>query len=131
MARKMDSPCMFCGGLPCTCDTGPTKKSSPRTRKASSPAAKKTTEKSQDSTQSSNATEASTEDVFGAIPERVTPKFKTVQSLDSPRDLSYESALRVLRPLLSPVEQRNVDRELKRNYPQDIDKRVAQWKGRK
>ncbi len=128
MARKLDSPCMFCGGLPCTCDTGQTKKSSKPTVKASSSRAKKTTAKSPDSTPSHSATEESTEDVFGEIPTQVLPKFKTKSDSESDRDLSYESAIRVLMPLLSEIEQRRVKKELNHPYPQDVDKRAARWK---
>ncbi len=95
MARQLDAPCMFCGGNPCICDGGKTTKSSPRTRKASSPVEKSTIETSQPSTRS----DSDIEDVFGEIPEAKS-KFKSVSHSED-RDLSLESALRILRPLVS------------------------------
>ncbi len=130
MSKKLTTACMFCGGLPCTCDGGPKKKSSTRTRKAGFETVHTTIEKSLNSTQSSSATEASTEDVFGAIPEPVKPKFKTAPALAIEVDLSSLSALRLLRPLVCKRDQRRIDATVNRQYSQDLDRRVAGWKAR-
>lgn len=132
MARQADALCLLCGGLHSgDCGTGQKKKSSPRTRKASSPVAKSTTKTSPSSTPSQPDTEASSEDVFGDIPTARVRKFKSTPTSETQgRDLSYESALRLLRPLVNDVAQHNIDRELHRYYPQDVDKRIALWKAR-
>ena len=118
---KQTDPCMFCGGLPCVCDGGQKKKSSSSTRKAVS--AKKPAKASPDSVRSVSASD---EIDFGAIPSQVKPKF-TVKS-DSEKDLSYLSALRALRPIVSGPDQRMIDRELSKPYPQDLDRRISAWK---
>ena len=126
MARKTDAPCMLCGGLHAgECASGQTKKPSKR------PAVRTSAKSEPSPTPTSTSVELAkdTEDVFGEIPSRVKPKFKS-SSPSEGRDLSCESALRLLRPLLSGPAQRKVDKELKRPYPQDVDKRVAHWKAR-
>lgn len=122
---KQDSPCMFCGGLPCVCDGGPTKKRSRASAKKASFPAPKPTKKSSP-TSSSAESGKGTEDVFGSIPEQARPKFKSKSH--SERDLSYESALRILRPIVSEADQKKIDKELKRIYPQAVDRRVAEWR---
>lgn len=116
---------MFCGGQPCVCDGGKTKKSSRSTRKASSP--KETSSLSPNSTPSIN--DSNDEETFGAIPEPARPKFD-IKSPSEDRDLSLESALRLLRPLVCPRDQKFIDQKLKRTYPQDVDRRVEEWKAR-
>lgn len=130
MAKKQETTCMFCGGLPCVCDGGTKKKSSKRTVKASSVTARTTTETSPDSTPSVSATEASTEDVFGAIPEPAKPKFKTTPTLVTEVSLSSLSVLRMLRPLVCVRDQKRIDKTVNRPYPQELDRRVAEWKAR-
>lgn len=120
---KQDAPCMFCGGLPCVCDGGQKKKSSKRTVKASSRTAPTTTSKSPSSTPSVSAKD---EIDFGGIPEPAKPKFKFKSH--SERDLSSESALRIIREIVSEKDQRKIDRELAREYPQEIDRRIAAWR---
>lgn len=122
MAKKLDSPCLFCGGLPCECDTGQTKKRSKRSVQA---APKKPSSPISSSVESDN----DTEDVFGEIPTPGKPKFK-FKSHSEERDLSLESALRVLRPIVRPSDQRKIDILLTRHYPLDIGRRLAEWKKR-
>ena len=127
MARKAEALCLLCGGLHAgDCGSG-------QTKKPSKPSAQRTSRKSAPSptpTSTSVERDSDTEDVFGEIP-KATPRFKnTPTSATTERDLSYESALRILRPLLSSPSQATVDRELHRYYPQDVDKRVARWKAR-
>lgn len=102
---------MFCGNLPCTCGGEPKKKA--RKAAAPKPAAKRTQPVKDDID-------------FGRIPEQVKPKFKT--KVEAERDLSLESALRILRPICSEASQREIDQHLARTYPQEVDRRVAAWK---
>lgn len=127
MVKKQDSPCLFCGGNPCMCDGTKKKKSSHSTRKVSS---ESTSKKSLDSTHLNKDTAVETEDVFGEIPTQEKPKFKFQAKKTVERDLSLESALLIIRPLVRDAERRNIDAELKRNYPRDLDMRIADWKKR-
>jgi hypothetical protein len=124
MVKKRPDLCMLCGGSPCTCDGSKKKRSSKRTVKVgSAPEATSTTEKSPSSTPS----DSDTENVYGEIPE-ATSRFKSASPSEEEVDLSYFAALRVLRPLLNDVSKREVDRELRRPYPQSVDRRIADWK---
>lgn len=115
---------MFCSAAPCECDgSRPKKKASSRTTRTPS-ASKEST------TTSPSVTPVSTmEDVFGEVPKASQPfQNKIQQAVD--RDLSYLSALRILRPLVSDVSQRKIDKELNPPYLQDIDRRAADWRKR-
>jgi len=128
MARKMNAPCMFCGGNPCECDGQPTKKRSRvSAKKASSPEPKPTIESK--TTSSSVESDSGTEDIFGEIPEPEKRKFRS-KSHSVERDLSLESALRVLRPHLADESRHEVDAILKVSYPPELDKRIASWRKR-
>src|SRR5690349_4032787 len=118
---KQDSPCLFCGGLPCVCDGGKKPKSSTRTPKAPSP--KPTASPGPSSPPSVSATEAE----FVDSPAD-TPKFKFKSSSQPDRDLSFESAIRVLRPLLAESERRQIDLELDPHPSPDVVRRLAEWR---
>lgn len=108
MAKKQDSSCMFCGQVPCECD-GVKKSRKPAKVKVDKAPVAPTRE---------------TDDLdFGAIPEPVQRKFKVAE-----RDLSHEAALRVLREIVEPREQKKIDRELEHSYLPDVNKRVKEWK---
>jgi hypothetical protein len=107
MVKKQDIPCMFCGGLPCSCDG--VKK--PRKTKAKSNSVPV-------------APDSTTDDLdFGAIPEPVARKFKTKK-----RDLSLESALRNLREIVCEDDQYVIDHELEHSYLPDMKKRISDWR---
>lgn len=103
---------MFCGALPCECDGVKKVKSKPRpTRKVA------------------ESKPAPADDIdFGSIPEATKPRFKQADKAE--RDLSLEAALQILRPIVSKADQKWIDKQLKREYPQELDRRVAEWKDR-
>jgi hypothetical protein len=73
------------------------------------------------------ATVDSKEDVFGEIPT-VKSRFKSGQSSVPARDLSYESALRNIRDIVSEKDKRWIDKQLAHPTPQDLDRRISRWK---
>jgi hypothetical protein len=68
------------------------------------------------------------EEIFGDVPDAVTPTFQKAESVE--RDLTYESALRAIRPIVTPADQKKIDAELHKPYPQDVDRRLAEWRRR-
>lgn len=65
---------------------------------------------------------------FGAIPEPVKRKFKSASP--SERDLSFECALRNIRDLVVEDDRRWIDKQLHHPPPQELDKRITEWKSR-
>lgn len=113
---KLDSPCMFCGDLPCTCDTGKSApKRAPRKLKSAIPA-------------------QPTKDAFdfdSVVVPVAAPKFKAPEPTpETERDLSFESALRALRPIVSTLDQKKIDNYLHRDLPTDLDRRLVNWRNR-
>ena len=123
MPKSKPDLCILCGGSPCECDGGQTKR---RAKRSAKPPLKKSSE-SQSPTSTSVESDRGTEDVFGEIP-KATSKFKSKSPSDEDRDLSYFAALRLLRPLLSVESRHRVDEELNPPYPQSIDRRITDWK---
>lgn len=115
---------MFCSEAPCECD------GSPKAKKRPSKATRTPSVFKESTTTSPSVTPVpDMEDVFGEVPKASQPfQSKTQPTVD--RDLSYLSALRILRPLVNDVGQRLIDKELYPPYPQDIDRRAADWRKR-
>lgn len=115
---------MFCGAAPCECDGSPKpKKRQSKTTRTPSVSKESTT------TSPSVMPVPDMEDVFGEVPTASQPFRNKTQQTDD-RDLSYLSALRILRPLVNDVGQRLIDKELNPPYPQEIDRRVSDWRKR-
>jgi hypothetical protein len=63
---------------------------------------------------------------FGPItPE---PRFKAPDKTD--RDLPFMNALRVVRDIVSDRDKRWIDAQLNPPYPQELDKRISDWRAR-
>jgi hypothetical protein len=117
MPKKPPALCMFCGSVPCTCDGSPTpvkQKSSAGPRVRPSPVVQPTGDGSLN---------------FGEIPKRERV-FKVAKAPE--RDLSYESALRVLllSDILHPESEALVRAELSPPKSQSTEQRVHDWRKR-
>lgn len=120
MAKPLED-CVFCGENPCTCYGTVKKKSTVRVRTPTVPV-------SEDRTEVTPVQSA--EDVdFGSIPEAKS-KFAGVHSQHVEKDLSYVNALRALREIVTPREQRWIDSQISPPLQQELDKRVAEWRSR-
>lgn len=112
MGRKpVAELCIFCGQSPCTCaDSKPARTTKPRKVAAPKPDA---------------------EDPFATV---VVPpaksKFEKAGADIHTRDLSAESVLRLIRPLLNEVDQKKVDDLLHHPIPQDVDRLESEWRKR-
>jgi len=117
LVAKLDSPCMFCGDLPCTCDGATSKKKIKPRKKAAQPPKPVETK------------DAITFDDVSVPSE--TSRFKPGKPQPvADRDLSFESALEALDPILSSSSQKTVDRMLHRERPTELDKRLVDWRNR-
>lgn len=122
MAKKAPEPCLFCGTTPCSCDggTGSKKKRSTGTPRSSQ-------KKSTSPTSDSPTPDSSSEPIAYDEPKAKLSPFK-VQKRE--RDLSLDSALRCVREIVCPEDQRKIDEELRQPIPPDLGRRLAEWKAR-
>lgn len=106
-----NEPCFFCGTAPCSCaSTAPDKsRKSKVVQKASS-------------------AKANTDNFLSgkSIPE--ARKVFKVPASTRERDLSLESALRALLPILASRDKKRVKKELNRELPHELDKRLSEWR---
>lgn len=112
MAKKnLNEPCIFCNAAPCECAGAVKVKKKPAVKSRPPVTPPREPEK---------------EDIYGAVPSSVT-KFKTpAKEIDV--DLSRLSALRVLREIVCEQDRQMIDKELNRPYPQELDRRLTEWR---
>lgn len=122
MSKKPPEACLFCGEVLCQCSGSVTKKKagSSKTRTATARRASKPTSPSV-------TPDNTSEDIFGDVPT-ASPAFQKSSKPTVERDLSYLSAIRVLRDIVSGPDQRKIDRELNPPYTQSLDRRVVEWR---
>ena len=104
--KKPPEPCMFCGEVPCQCDGQPTKQKSKRSAAKAAPV---------------NDTDLDFSEQLTVTPQSRFRKAK--------RDLSYLSALRIVRDIVAPEEQEKIDAELATHDPA-LEARLQEWKMR-
>lgn len=124
MPKKPPALCMFCGNAPCTCDSLTQRKTSRKPVVRERP--------SSTVTPAESAISASVEDgsiLFGETPTKER-KFHQVE--EEQRDLSFESALRVLllSDILCPADAALVTAQLEVPKSQAVERRLADWRKR-
>ena len=119
MPRKPPELCMFCSTAPCTCD-----ESKPRRSRVKKAPATGLVEPGSASQPVAGA------ELFGDVPTVTKRAFK--DSTGKARDLSYESALRVLldADILHPASVALVREELTPLKIQDVEHRLSEWRER-
>lgn len=115
--RTAPEICIFCGESPCACE--PTKKpSKPKSVAKPKP-----------------ASEPAGEDVFAETVIEKRTRFDLVTAAaasdaEQARDLSAESVLRLLYPLLHPISQKQVDDLLNPPRTQEVERAEIEWRKR-
>lgn len=116
MAKKPPEPCMFCGIIHKGDCNSSVKATKPTAKKfASRPVADVALPK---------------DDIEFVAPPPPKSKFAASEHSAPERDLSYESALLALRPILSEKDQKWVDRQVAHPMAGDTEKRLIGWKER-
>ena len=119
MPKKVAETCLFCGCGPCECD-GKKPKKTPRKRPVQNVELPPPPEGNED------------EDIFVQPEPKSRSHFKAHSAaVEQSRDLSYESALRAIREIVSIADRKKIDIELEKNsHSPSVQKAARAWRKR-